>query len=289
MSWMAAGSSTHPASIRASDALKYTARESVKMMAKVANAPIYGSFSSFIGAGAVGSRAPSFEATGQQAGRIVNSLLDGVSPASLDLPKVMPNELNIDLRQTRRWGIADKDIPADAVVQFRQPTFWEAYRTVAIIGSTVILLQAGLIASLMIEHHRRRKAEMALVQRGGELAHASRLAIAGELTASIAHEINQPLAAILTNADAAEIILQSGVDRREDLQMILTDIRRDDLRASDVIRRLRTLLSNKAIERKAFDLAEIVGDVCAILQSEARTQGGDSRRTKHGDARPCFR
>ncbi len=259
-----------PGFYQGGDALKYTARESVKMMAKVANAPIYGPFSSFIGVGAVGSRAPSFEATGQQAGRIVNSLLDGVSPASLDLPKFMPNELNVDLRQTRRWGIADKDIPADAVVQFRQPTFWEAYRTVAIIGSTVILLQAGLIASLMIEHHRRRKAEMALVQRGGELAHASRLAIAGELTASIAHEINQPLAAILTNADAAEIILQSGVDRREDLQMILTDIRRDDLRASDVIRRLRTLLSNKAIERKAFDLAEIVGDVCAILQSEAR-------------------
>ncbi|MDM0072143.1 ATP-binding protein [Variovorax sp. J31P207] len=252
------------------DALKYTPRESVEMMAKSANAPVYGTFSSFVGTGAVGGRVPSFAATGQQAGSIVNSLLDGVSPASLNLPKVMLNELNVDMRQTRRWGIADKDIPAEAVVQFRQPTFWEAYRTVAIIGGTVILLQAGLIAALLLEHHRRRKAEMALVQRGGELAHASRLAIAGELTASIAHEINQPLAAILTNADAAEMILHSEVDRREDLQMILTDIRRDDLRASDVIRRLRTLLSNKAIERQSFDLTEIVSDACAILQAEAR-------------------
>ncbi|MDM0110501.1 ATP-binding protein, partial [Variovorax sp. J22R24] len=259
-----------PGFYQGSDAIRYTARESVQMMAKAANAPVYGTFSSFIGTGAVGGRVPSFEATGRQAGQIVNSLLDGVAPAALNLPKAMPNELNVDLRQTRRWGIPDKDIPADAVMQFREPTFWEAYRTVAIVGGTVILLQAGLIASLMIEHHRRRKAEMALAQRGGELAHASRLAIAGELTASIAHEINQPLAAILTNADAAEMILQSGADRHEDLHMILADIRRDDLRASDVIRRLRTLLSNKGIERQAFDLAAVVTDACAILQAEAR-------------------
>lgn len=259
-----------PGFYQGSDVLKYTPRESVQMVAKAANAPVYGTFSSFVGTGAVGGRVPSFEAAGQQAGQIVNKLLDGALPASLNLPKAMPNALNVDLRQTRRWGIADSDIPADAVLQFRQPTFWEANRTVAIIGSTVILLQAGLIASLLLEHHRRRKAEMALVQRGGELAHASRLAIAGELTASIAHEINQPLAAILTNAEAAEMILQADVDRREDLRMILSDIRRDDLRASDVIRRLRTLLSNKAIERQAFELADIVSDACSILQAEAR-------------------
>ncbi|MGJ7512192.1 sensor histidine kinase [Variovorax sp. GT1P44] len=259
-----------PGFYQGSDTLKYTARESVEMIAKASRAPVYGTYSTFIGTGAVGGRVPSFEATGRQAGQIVNSLLDGVSPAALHLPKAMPNELNVDLRQTRRWGIADKDIPSDAVVQFRQPTFWEAYRSVALVGGTIILLQAGLIASLLIEHHRRRKAETALVQRGSELAHASRLAMAGELTASIAHEINQPLAAILTNADTAELILQSGTDRREDLRMILSDIRRDDLRASDVIRRLRTLLSNKEIERQAFDLGGVVSDACGILQAEAR-------------------
>lgn len=259
-----------PGFYQGGDTLKYTARESVQLIARAANAPVYGPFSSFVGTGAVGGRVPSFEATGRQAGQIVNSLLDGVSPASLNLPRAIPNELNVDLRQTRRWGIADADIPPDAVVQFRQPTFWEANRTVAVIGGTVILLQAGLIASLMLEHRRRRKAETALVQLGGELAHASRLATAGELTASIAHEINQPLAAILTNADAAEMLLQSGADRREDLRMILTDIRRDDLRASNVIRRLRTLLSNKEIDHQILDLAEVVTDACAILQAEAR-------------------
>ena len=57
------------------------------------------------------------------------------------------------------------------------------------------------------------------------------------MTASIAHEINQPLGAILASADAAEMLLESGTDRREDLRRIVTRIRRDDLRASDVIGR----------------------------------------------------
>ena len=54
-----------------------------------------------------------------------------------------------------------------------------------------------------------------------ELAHASRLAVAGELTASIAHEINQPLGAVQTSADAADLILQAGGDRRDDLLRIV--------------------------------------------------------------------
>ena len=62
--------------------------------------------------------------------------------------------------------------------------------------------------------------------------HASRLAVVGELTASLAHEINQPLNAILNNADAAELLLEHGSARLDEVRQILTDIRKDDLRAS---------------------------------------------------------
>jgi C4-dicarboxylate-specific signal transduction histidine kinase len=147
---------------------------------------------------------------------------------------------------------------------------WEAYRTAALIGGTVILLQAGLIAALMLEHRRRMKAEMALVQRGSELAHASRLAIAGELTASIAHEINQPLAAILANTEAAELMLKSGRQGPDEIGRILADIRRDDLRASGVISRLRTLLAKHAVARQPFELNNAVADGCEMLDAEAR-------------------
>lgn len=248
----------------------FTPRGSVELIAQASAAPVYGTFSTFVGTGAVGGVVPRFDAMGRQAGEIVNSLLAGAGPGSLELPERMPNTLNVDLRQTRRWGIADADIPGDAIVEYRQPTFWEAYRTAALIAATVILLQAGLIGALMFEHRRRRQAEMALVQRGSELAHASRLAIAGELTASIAHEINQPLAAILANAEAAELMLKTGPQGVDDIGGILADIRRDDLRASDVITRLRALLAKHAIARQPLELNEAIAEGCALLDAEAR-------------------
>ena len=77
------------------------------------------------------------------------------------------------------------------------------------------------------------------------LAHAARLAVMGELTASLAHEINQPLDAILNNADAAELLLEAGSGRLDEVRQILADIRKDDLRASEVIRHARELLRNR--------------------------------------------
>ena len=75
--------------------------------------------------------------------------------------------------------------------------------------------------------------------------HTSRLAIVGELTASIAHEINQPLGAILSNTEAGEILLDREDPPLDDLSQILQDIRRDGLRASNVIRQVRTLVRNQ--------------------------------------------
>jgi len=103
-----------------------------------------------------------------------------------------------------------------------------------------------------------------------ELAHASRLALVGELTASIAHEINQPLGAILSNADAAEMLLDSPVRSLAEVQQILRDIRKDDLRASEVIRHLRALLCKGEMEFQSVDLKNLTSDVLSLLRAEAR-------------------
>ena len=248
----------------------FNPRDAAGIMAAASTAPVYGSFDTFIGTGVVGGRMPSFEDAGRQAGKIIGEILSGSSPASLHLPEIAPAALRVDWRQVRRWGIDESKIPPDTVVYFREPTFWEAYRKVAIVTAAIILLQAALIFALLIERRRRRTAELAVQKQRTELAHASRLAVAGELTASIAHEINQPLGAIQTSADAADLILQSGGDRRDDLLRIVTRIRRDNLRASDVIRRLRALLSRHEPVRHPFDLNEAISEVGTLLQAEAR-------------------
>ena len=251
----------------------FAPREAARIMAAAATAPVYGPFNTFLGTGIVGGRMPSFAAMGRQAGEIVNALLDGATPAALRLPAIMPNTLTVDWRQIRRWGIDENAIPGDAVVHFREHTLLEAHRNELMIAATVFLLQAGLIAGFLVERRRRRLAEQAVQKQRTELAHASRLAVAGELTGSIAHEINQPLGAILSNADAAELLLESGADRRDALREILADIRRDDLRASEVIRRLRALLAKHEVERQPFDLNEAVSDVATLLRAETRRRG----------------
>jgi C4-dicarboxylate-specific signal transduction histidine kinase len=113
-------------------------------------------------------------------------------------------------------------------------------------------------------------AELSVDKHRFELAHASRLAVAGELTASIAHEINQPLGAILSNVAAASLILESGAMQPEELRQILEDIRRDDVRASDVIRQLRKLFEKHEVERTAVDLNEAAVEMAIVLRAEAK-------------------
>lgn len=135
------------------------------------------------------------------------------------------------------------------------------------VGLTPIESAGGLLALVAITDNTERK--MAEEARR-ELVHASRLAVLSEFTTSIAHEINQPLGAILSNADAAELLLKKSPPPLEEVRQILADIRSDDLRASEVIRRLRTLLRQGEVERQSIDLNSVVNEVIFILRNEAQ-------------------
>jgi signal transduction histidine kinase len=251
------------------DGNQYTPREVAALVAAASAAPVYGPWLPFIGTGIVGGRMPNPEEMGRQAAQTVKALLAGTAPAALRLAHDTPTTLHVDWRQVQRWGIDKKLIPADAVVHFRDPTLWEAHRTAVMAVISVLLIQTILIVALYIERRRRSAAESTTQMLNTELSHVSRLAVAGELTASIAHEINQPLSAIQMNADAADLMLQGRADRDENLTRIVTDIRNDNMRVSEVIRRLRTLLAKHEPERRPFDSGNAVADVAMILRPEA--------------------
>jgi signal transduction histidine kinase len=102
-------------------------------------------------------------------------------------------------------------------------------------------------------------------QRMAELAHINRFSTAGELTATIAHEINQPLGAILANAETAQSILTSARPDIAELKNIVDDIIHDDRRASEVIRRMRSLLRKAPFELKKFEFNEFVQETVEFL------------------------
>jgi C4-dicarboxylate-specific signal transduction histidine kinase len=146
---------------------------------------------------------------------------------------------------------------------------WEQYRWQITLMSAVVLLQGALIFGLLYQRRQRLYAEVQSRQRSAELAHINRFSMAGELTATIAHEINQPLGAMLTNIETAELMVKSPTPDMQEIEAILADIRRDDVRASEVIGRLRSLLKKAPFELKDIDLNEAARETVQFLSALA--------------------
>jgi signal transduction histidine kinase len=248
----------------------HTPREVLKTLAAASGAPLYGVFDSYIGHGLAAGAVEPFAARGERVADLLLRALRGefVAGAVIDTPP--KSRCVADTRQLLRFGLDARMLPADCDVRFVEPSLLRTYWWQMMLVALALVGQGLLIAALLLQARRRRNAEVKLQAQRVQLLHASRLAVAGEMTASIAHEINQPLGAILSNAEAAEMMLQTGSVDRAGLLQILADIRRDDLRASEVIKRLRVLLARHEVERRRFVLDRAVEDVLAILRAESR-------------------
>ncbi len=115
----------------------------------------------------------------------------------------------------------------------------------------------------------RRRAEMEGERLRQDLAHVGRVATVGELTTSLAHELTQPLTAILANAQAARRILESDGPDLAELRAIVGDIVDDDKRASEVINRLRGFLKKGTLERSSVDMGDLVGQMARLVAGDA--------------------
>jgi len=115
----------------------------------------------------------------------------------------------------------------------------------------------------------RKRAEAEAQRHRQELAHFTRVSAMGELTASLAHELSQPLSGILTNAQAAQRFLRKAPPDLVELGNILSDIVDDNKRAGEVIHGLRDLLRKRELSREPLELNELVHDVVRLLGSDA--------------------
>jgi signal transduction histidine kinase len=115
----------------------------------------------------------------------------------------------------------------------------------------------------------RKQVELEAQRLRQELAHIGRVSAMGELTASLAHELNQPLTAILNNAQVAQRLVAAEVVDVAEMREILSDIVADDKRAAEVIRRLRLLLKKGDLEYVSLDLNEVVTEVARLVMSDA--------------------
>lgn len=221
-------------------------------------------------------------------GDIARRLIAGESSADILSPAPVPAVCRIDWRRLRHWQIPANRVPKNCEILFREQSFWVRYRTQTILIGLIVLLQAAVIALLLRQRHLRRQTLIQAERQRVELSHASRLAMVGELSASIAHEINQPLSAIHMNASVGEEMLESANPRLAELKEILGDIRRDDERASEVIKRLRELLQKRPIEMRQLNINETIRGVLQFLSVSARHREMYIK-TELGDGLPAVR
>jgi signal transduction histidine kinase len=241
----------------------------LKMLFAVANAPIFSYDDGFFGGEIVGGPMYSVLESSEKTAAIAVRILSGERAGDIKTPPVLFATPKYDWRQLQRWNISESRLPPGSEISFREPTGWQRYSWQIALITTVILLQAGLISALLREHRRRKFSEVQSRQRMAELARVIRFSTAGELTASIAHEINQPLGSILMNAETADAILKSPTPDIAELKDIVKDILQDDQRASEVIRRMRSLLKKAPFELKNFDLNDVVRETLGFFSSLA--------------------
>jgi C4-dicarboxylate-specific signal transduction histidine kinase len=167
------------------------------------------------------------------------------------------------------------------VVLFREPTTWQRYRWHVFGAAALIATQAVLIFAMFVQLRRRRAAEDArrraeadAEQRRAELAHVARVASLGELTAALAHEVNQPLTAIMNNAVAGQQFLAEPELDVKEMRETLADIASDTRRAGEVIGRLRAMLKGgEPAEFVPVDLNEVVRTVGRLVRGDASRHG----------------
>ncbi len=272
--------------LRDATGVTHNADEALQRIHAVANAPINSIFQHQLGLGIVGGRLYQAELEGIESARIAVRILNG-EPASSFQPRIVgPLSPRYDWRELKRWKIKEERLPPGSVVSFREPTVWDNYGGWIIAGVSFCFVQAVLIFGLLANLAKRRLAERSLIasedrvtlaademrRLQDEIAHVGRVSMMGQLASALAHEINQPIGAILRNAEAAELFMQSKTPDLEEIRAILADIRADDQRAGDVIDRMRALLKRHVLDTQLLDLAELVGDVAKLAQPDAATR-----------------
>jgi signal transduction histidine kinase len=248
----------------------YVSRDVLESLVKVANRPIVIDVDTSVGTGAVGGPIQSAAAVGQNAAHLAWRVLNGEDPSSIPVRDNDDTRLVFDWRELQRWGIPEKRLPAGSELRFRTQTAWEQYRWQITAIAAALLLQGVLIGWLIFERRRRTLLELESRRRLGELAHMNRRAAGGEMSATIAHEINQPLTAIVNHGSAGLRWLSHSKPNLDEASEAFRNIVSAGHHASEVVATVRAMFKKDVQQRAPIDINDLVREVLALLHLELK-------------------
>jgi signal transduction histidine kinase len=258
---------------------QYLPNEALAAIAKTANRPIVVDVYNRLGHGATGGIVIVSTLIGEEAAHLMLRVFNGENASAIPITTSNAVKPVFDWRELQRWGVNERDLPPRSEILFRPPSAWEQYRWQILLGAAVILTQTLLILGLLYEHQRRRRAEVQSLQRMTELAHLNRVATAGELSASIAHEVKQPLAAIVAQCSAGLRWLARATPDINEAQSALNQIMFAGNRASEIVDDLRLMFRKESSGRRPLEINTLLANVIELTRHEAQKQGISVRTT----------
>lgn len=243
--------------------------EATKTLVSFANRPIIVDSGTPIGTGVTGGRVSSPTQLGRATAMKVARILNGEMASNIPITVEDANRPVFDARQLERWSVDLTTLPADSDIQFRRLSTWDLYRWQIVAAFIVFAIQGLALLWFFHERRQRHTAEQDSHQHLLEVTKLDRAMTASAMSTSIAHELTQPLAAILNNAETAEMLLDASSLDRDQLKEVLADIHRDDQRAVGIIKHLRMMLKQSELQTQDVNLTEIARDALEIIEPRA--------------------
>jgi signal transduction histidine kinase len=256
------------------DGLPYTTSDVMAILARRSKAPVMPVSDVFtLRKGALGGFVISFRNIGKEMGRVANLILQGTSADDIKIHYRTLYDNIYDWDEVIRWGLThSKVIPSDSVFLYRPGSFWRIYRWYILAVLLFLISQTVFIMSLVKLNRRqketaRQKAETENIYQ--EMVREDRLLKMVELTASLSHELNQPLTAILYNAQAGKRFLKSGTIDPRQAEEIFDYIIEDDKRAGGIISSVKNLMKLENREMENVNLNSLIQETVDIFNSDA--------------------
>ena len=242
-----------------------------RMVSNASNVPVFGFVESHMGKGIVGGRLSILDWHIGRTAELTLRIMNGESPAAFPIVEESGFRSVYDWKELKRWGIPESSLPKGSILLNKDTSVFERYKAYILAALAFVAFETFLIGFLIHLNRKQRKTTLQLREyedRYRELLRVDRTSRLGELTASLAHELNQPLTAILSTAQAALRFLDAGKNDPALYREILQNIVQDDKRAADVIRSLRSMVKKEPAKREKVDVVEVLSDVMAITYGE---------------------
>jgi signal transduction histidine kinase len=244
----------------------------VERLSAASSVPVYSWHEGLLGHGIVGGRLFSSRITTEETAALAVRVLRGERADSIPVRRIEPYVTVFDWRQLQRWHIAESSLPPGSVVLFRPESVWQQHGREIAVAAAALAIVCVLAGALWIERRRRSHAERDASRYLAGMADLDRRATIGRLTASLAHELRQPLSAILLNSEAAQRLLESETPSLAQLQEIVDDIHSADRRATDIVQRVRGLLQNHRMETAVIDVRAVVREAMGLVEEQAASR-----------------